>query len=300
MTEEEILLTSILNCSRTALYTDSLNLNTQAIQELSEALYLRSRGFPLQYILGETEFFGLKFKVDRRVFIPRPETEILVETAIKYVTSHQPEGSGLASDSQSHQPPVTSQARILDIGTGSGCIAIGLAKFLPQAQITAIDVSKDALEVAKENAILNSVSERISFVQSDLFTPLETTEQLGNRKMSLTGFTGYGIRDTGYDIIVSNPPYIRSSDIKNLQRELNYEPRLALDGGSDGLNFYRRLIKETHKFLKREGWLLMEMGFGQSRKIENILQKSKNFEIMDAVKDYSGIERVLAARRTEH
>ena len=114
MTEEEILLTSILNCSRTALYTDSLNLNTQAIQELSEALYLRSRGFPLQHILGETEFFGLKFKVDRRVFIPRPETEILVETAIKYVTSHQPEGSGLASDSQSHQSPVTSQIKKLE------------------------------------------------------------------------------------------------------------------------------------------------------------------------------------------
>ena len=282
MTEKEILLTSILDCSRTALYADRLNLDAQAAKGLSRALSLRSRGFPLQYILGEMEFFGLKFKVDKRVFIPRPETELLVETAIRKIANRLPAG----------RQDKSQIATILDIGTGSGCIAVSLAKFLPSCEITAIDISYDALAVAKENAILNSVSEKINFIQSDLFTPLETREQPGNRKISLTGFTEYGL-------IISNPPYIRSGDIKNLQREVKYEPRLALDGGYDGLDFYHKIVNEAPNFLKKGGWLLLEMGFKQCGKIRSILQKSKNFEIMDVLRDYSGIERVMVARRLD-
>lgn len=264
MTEKEILLSSILNCSRGALYGQDWSLNDEQAKRLSEVLSLRSQGFPLQYILGEVEFFGLAFRVDNRVLIPRPETEILVEAVINLVTT-------------SPRHHVNSHIKILDIGTGSGCIAVCLAKFLPQAAITAIDISFDALSLAKENALRNSADKNISFIQSDLLSAV---------RYSLSA----------YDLIVSNPPYIASADLAALQKEVRCEPALALDGGKDGLYFYYKIITEAPKFLNENGLLLLEMGFAQCAKIKNILQKSNNFEIINVVKDYSGIERVITAK----
>lgn len=264
MTETELLLTSILDCPRHRLYDRDIAIDTRQQKRLSEALLLRSQGIPLQYILGETEFFGLNFKVKSNIFIPRPETELLVEEIIR-MTNDEGRGTNM---------------HILDIGTGSGCIAITLAKFLPYAKITAVDISPEALAIAKENAALNTVRAQINFVQSDLFP-------------------NYKLQTTNYELIVSNPPYIPSGDIKGLQREIHCEPRLALDGGEDGLDFYRRIIDEAPQFLKPGGLLMMEMGYGQGNPIRNIFEKRGNFEIIEIVKDYNGIERVIVAKLKE-
>ncbi|TAN60587.1 peptide chain release factor N(5)-glutamine methyltransferase [bacterium] len=258
MTEKEILLTSILDCSLASLYAERISLNPGQSEKFSQALSLRAKGLPLQYILGEAEFFGLKFKVDSRVFIPRPETEILVETVIK----------------QSPDLGLQSAVEILELGTGSGCVAVSLAKFLPQAKITAVDISSDALSAAKENALLNGTEERINFVQSNLFS----SPELSGRS---------------YGLIVSNPPYIPEDDIKGLQREISYEPRIALDGGSDGLDFYRRIIAEAAQFLNNDGLLIMEIGYKQLPEIKNIFDKTGSFEIIRVVKDYNNIDRVI-------
>ena len=258
MTEKEILLSSIFNCSRSALYSQEWSLNAAQAKKLSEALFLRSQGVPLQYILGETEFFGLMFQVDERALIPRPETEILVEMVLKSAAG---------------------QMKILDIGTGSGCIAVSLAKFLPEAQIDALDVSLEALSLAKENALINSADKNINFLQSDLFSVFKKNN-VNNRLRN-------------YDIIISNPPYVRSGDINGLQKELAYEPRMALDGGADGLDFYRRVIAEAGNFLNKEGLLFLEIGFSQGEDIEKIVSAGRDFAVDEIIKDYSGIERVM-------
>ena len=262
MTEKEILLSSILSCSRSALYSQEWSLNAAQAKKLSEALFLRSQGVPLQYILGEVEFFGLVFQVDSRVLIPRPETEILVEMVLKSAAG---------------------QMKILDIGTGSGCIAVSLAKFLPEAQIDALDVSFEALSLAKENALINSADKNINFLQSDLFSVFKKNN-VNNRLRN-------------YDIIISNPPYVRSGDINGLQKELAYEPRMALDGGADGLDFYRRVIAEAGNFLNKEGLLFLEIGFSQGEDIEKIVFAGNDFAVDEIIKDYSGIERVMIMRK---
>ena len=262
MTEKEILFSSILSCSRSALYSQEWSLNAAQAKKLSEALFLRSQGVPLQYILGETEFFGLMFQVDERALIPRPETEILVEMVLKSAAG---------------------QMKILDIGTGSGCIAVSLAKFLPEAQIDALDVSFEALSLAKENALINSADKNINFLQSDLFSVFKKNN-VNNRLRN-------------YDIIISNPPYVRSGDINGLQKELAYEPRMALDGGADGLDFYRRVIAEAGNFLNKEGLLFLEIGFSQGEDIEKIVFAGNDFTVDEIIKDYSGIERVMIMRK---
>lgn len=263
MNEAELLFSETLKCSRLDLYAHkNSRLNKRECLFLSRALKRRAQGEPIQYILGNAEFMGLEFKITPDVLIPRPETEILVEKAISMAGSREP---GARS--------------ILDIGTGSGCIAVSLAKFIPNAKITATDISKDALVVAKHNAKLNGISNKINFIHADLFT-------------------NYQLPFTHYDIIISNPPYIPAEGIDALQREVRKEPRLALDGGKDGLDFYRRIINASRGRIKEGGMLIMEMGFKQKRKIKNIFQKYENFEIIEVVKDYNNIDRVVIARKT--
>jgi release factor glutamine methyltransferase len=262
MNETELLFTQILNCNRQDLYLDRDKLLDKKNSELiSGVLKKRAVGQPLQYILGKTEFMSLEFKVSPDVFIPRPETEILVETAIKVT--------------KSPGQPVT-KLNILDMGTGSGCIAISLAKLLPHIAVTATDISCAALEVARENAKLNDVS--INFIQSNLFC-------------------AYDLRPTTYDLIISNPPYIPTSEIQKLQREVRFEPRIALDGGSDGLNFYRRIIKNSPAYLEDNGYLILEMGFTQRKAIEKIADTSRRFSIVRIVRDYNNIDRVIVLKK---
>ena len=214
----------------------------------------RQKHEPIQYILGEQEFYGLVFQVTRDVLIPRPETEHLVEATLERLPENTP-------------------LRIADIGTGSGAIAIALAHKLPQAKITALDISKAALAVAKENAARHNVAERIDFRPSDL---LEAAQ--GER----------------FDAIVSNPPYVATTEELEPQVR-DYEPQTALYAGETGLDIYRRLIPQAKAALKPEGWLLMEIGHGQSKALAELLHGWANTEFVD---DLQGIPRVAIARRS--
>ncbi|RKY32963.1 MAG: peptide chain release factor N(5)-glutamine methyltransferase [Candidatus Omnitrophota bacterium] len=270
MNEAELLFTRLLNCDRQYLYLNrDLVLGEETSCAASSALRERIKARPIQYILGKADFMGLEFRVNPDVLIPRPETEILVETAIKKSTEY-----GVQS----------TEVNILDIGTGSGCIAVSLAKFLDKVKITATDISAKALKVARENAVLNDVSEKIDFIKSDIFPPylLHSACPPAGR--------------AAYEIIVSNPPYVVSSDIDKLQPEIQYEPRIALEAGKDGLGFYRRIISESHNYLKKEGLLILEMGFRQAKAIKEILHKRGKFEVLEIIKDYSDIDRVVVAR----
>lgn len=259
MNEAELLFTEVLNCDRLSLYLnrDSV-LDKNKLLNVSSALKRRIKGEPVQYIIGKAEFMGLEFKVNSKCLIPRPETEILVEAAIRLA-----QGKG-------------KEMRILDLGTGSGCIAVSLAKFLPGAKITAADISPEALKIARYNAAAHNVE--INFFKSDLFSSHE-------------------LRAMSYGLIISNPPYVSSLELSRLQPEVKHEPPIALDGGKDGLDFYRRIIKDAPSRLKEGGFLLFEIGFGQKDKIEKILQNSGYFEIIESIKDYNNIDRVVVAKK---
>jgi len=268
--EAELLFSSVLNSDRLSLHLNKgSHLEKDKSFLISSVLKRRISSEPIQYILGKTEFMGLEFKVGPGVFIPRPETEILVETAIKQVTR----SPCLSGRQAGHQ--VTS-LDILDVGTGSGCIAISLAKLLPYAAITATDISDKALAAAMENADLNGA--KVNFVQGDLFC---------------------GLPPGSYDLVVSNPPYIPSPEIQNLQPEIRHEPIVALDGGSDGLDFYRRMIKDAPQYLKENSYFIMEIGFNQKDSIKDIFQKNKNFKVIDIVQDYNNIDRIIIAKRED-
>lgn len=221
------------------------------VREMDEIAGQRLQGKPLWYILGSTEFYGCEINVDERVLIPRPETELLAEAVVKTVE----EGN-----------------KILDLCTGSGCIAISVAKNTPKEKkitVTAADISADALALAAENADKNDVS--VKFVESDLFSAIKGK----------------------FDIIVCNPPYIKHSDMKTLQKEVrDFEPSLALDGGEDGLDFYRRLAKDAPRRLNRGGTLLLECGQGQAQEIVKLLSK---FEYTMIMRDYNDVERFIRA-----
>lgn len=261
MNETELLFTEILNCDRLSLYQNSsLALDKDKSSLIASILKRRIQGEPIQYILGKTEFMGLEFKLNSDVFIPRPETEILVEAAIKYAL-------GLSA----------STCRILELGTGSGCIAISLAKYSAGAILTATDISEEALHLAEENARLNNVEDKITFFRSNLFESLPMP----------------GMR---YAISVSNPPYLDSDALRSLQPEVKYEPAVALDGARDGLDFYRRIISQAPNYLEEGGFLIMEMGFNQAKRIEKIFESHKRFKIIELIKDYNKIDRVIVAQ----
>ena len=281
MTESELLFSELLNYSREKLYLNkNYQLNPVQARFLADALKRRLKGEPIQYILGKVDFMGLDFRLTPDVFIPRPETEILVETAIRIVRSSK------FSRQNGIPPSATTEFRhrrkkaglvhsILDIGTGSGCIAISLAKFLPGAEIVAADISGRALEIARQNALLNNVG--VNFLRSNLFESLP-------------------ICDMRYAICVCNPPYIPRAEIVNLQPELDYEPRIALDGGRDGLYFYRRIIQQAPAYLKKGGFLILEIGFNQCPAIKELFKSVGKFKIVEVVKDYSDIDRVIVAQ----
>lgn len=254
MHEAELLFTEVLNCARPELYLNKgLRLSKEKSALISSVLKRRISGEPLQYILGKADFYGMQFKVSPDCLIPRPETEILVETALRYPSDN-----------------------ILELGTGSGCIAIAIAKALTGSRVTATDISDKALGIASENALIHKVD--LNLLQGDIF---ETRVTL----------------PTDFGLIVSNPPYIVSDDIDALQPEVRCEPRIALDGGKDGLEIYRKISEGAARFLKAGGHLIMEMGFGQAEGIAKILKKTQRFEIIEVVKDYNNIDRVIVAKR---
>lgn len=213
----------------------------------------RSLGFPLAYLLKQEEFMGLKFKIDCSVLIPRPETELLVKEAINWSAQKK-------------------ALNILEIGTGSGVIAVAMAKHLPQSRITATDISKKALDIAKKNSCLNKVKNQITFFLGNLFS-------IPN------------LESTRFDLVISNPPYVRKKEIPLLQKEIQYEPMDALNGGEDGLKIIRPLIQNSKKYLKKNGLLIFEIGYHQAREVEALLSFSK-FKKIKILKDDSGIDRI--------
>jgi release factor glutamine methyltransferase len=260
MNEAELLFTQALGCNRLSLHLEpQRRLTSKEAAFISSALKRRIKGEPLQYILGKTEFMGLEFKVDKNVLIPRPETEVLVECALKYAGRFK-----------------QAAFRCLDMCTGCGCIAVSMAKHFPLAFIEAVDVSNEAIKTAAKNAILNAA--KINFIQCDLFS-------------------GLNIERARYDIITANPPYVASGEISSLQPEVRFEPLLALDGGADGLDFYKRIAGEAPGYLNEGGIILLEIGFRQADKVDSILRNEGKFDIIEIIRDYSGIERVIAAKK---
>lgn len=248
------------DCDRTQLCLGDYEVDEERMKAFHEALDSYVRGVPVQYITGETEFMGLEFQVNPSVLIPRPETEVLVERVLQLMGKE-----GFASPD------------ILDLGTGSGAIAVSLTKHNPLCKIVASDISEEVLEVAKANAALNGVTDRVCFVLSDLFNGIDENER--------------------FDLIISNPPYIPADHYDALPLEVKSEPRLALDGGEKGLEFYRKIIPESAKRLKESGYLVMEMGFGQSETIKKLADSTGSFVETEIVKDHNGINRVFFARK---
>jgi release factor glutamine methyltransferase len=224
----------------------------------------RSRREPLQYLLGYQEFWGLSLQIGPEVLIPRPETEMLVEEAVGFLPRGFP-----------HSIPV-----IADIGTGSGCLAVALAKEFPDARVFATDLSSGALAMASRNAGIHDVGDRIEFLQGNLWEPLVSRGLAGR-----------------IHLLVSNPPYIPSNDLNGLQPEIrDFEPRLALDGGADGLDVYRPLLAGCINLLAPKGGILLELGANQSGAVEK-LARDAGLEVQRITRDGAGIPRVLVATR---
>ena len=258
--QTELLLAHLLKMPRMKLYLNfDRVLTVPETDGLREFVKRRGQREPLQHILGSTSFCGHEISVSRHALIPRPETELLAEFGWKFLSTIN------------HQ-----SSTALDFGTGTGCIAIALAAKCPNAKITALDISTDALALAKQNAAQNQTAERIEFLHGDGFGAL--------------------IAGTQFDLIISNPPYIASAEIETLEPEVkDFDPRGALDGGAEGLDFYRRLAAETKPFLKTDGKLMVEFGDGQADDIKKIFEAEK--WVVEAVQeDYSHRARILVAR----
>ncbi len=258
--QAELLLAHLLKMPRMKLYLNfDRALTVAETDALRECIKRRGQREPLQHINGSTSFCGFEMTVNRHALIPRPETEQLAELGWQFLATIN------------HQPSIC-----LDFCTGSGCIAIAIAAKCPNAKIVAADISREALALAKENAAQNKLAERIEFLQGDGFAALAAGAQ--------------------FDLIVSNPPYIPSAEIETLEPEVrDFDPRLALDGGADGLNFYRLVAAQAKPFLKPDGKLMLEFGDGQADAIKKIFESEK--WIVEAVReDYSQRARILVAR----
>lgn len=304
-TTAEVLLLHVLNHDRTFLYAHpETELTLEQERAYRHLVSERAAGKPTQYLTGEQEFWGLSFRVTPGVFIPRPETEHVVEVALAIVRERlHPEASG--------------RARIADVGTGTGCIALALASELPEAKIIGVDIDPNALAVARENAARLRLAHRVRFEQSDLlgaFLPVAETEAHGSRATS---------HEPRFDLIVSNPPYVSEAEAEQLPREVReHEPPTALYAPDEGLGLTRRLIEQAEQLLvagrglalsevegsldagggpaRRSpqgegGWLVLELGYQMAGRVRALLGEAwTNIEITD---DLRGIPRVLAAQK---
>lgn len=246
----EVLLMNVINFNKTNLYLNpDYILQDEQFEQFENFFNRRLKNEPIAYIIGKCEFMGLDFLLNKHTLIPRGDTEILVEKAIQIVKENN-------------------FKNILDIGTGSGAIAISLAKYC-KIDIDALDINIDALNMAKKNATLNNV--KVNFIKSNLF------ENINNK----------------YDVIVSNPPYIKTDVIKTLGKNVkDYEPILALDGGKNGLDFYEKIANNAYKHLNKGGYLIFEIGYDQAEDVKKIMQ-NRNFFNITILKDLAGLDRVI-------
>jgi release factor glutamine methyltransferase len=229
-----------------------------------ELLDIRASRKPLHYIIGRREFMGHSFEVDERVLIPRQDTEILTETILSYMEREKKPAGGW---------------RALEIGVGSGAVSVSLCKARSDLRMKAADISPEALAVAKKNASALGVADRLGFVKSDIFDGLRS-----------------GLFGVKYHIIASNPPYIPHDVLPTLAPEISeYEPAIALDGGADGLDAYRRILEKAHIYLKKQGVLFFEIGFDQAESVVRLIEKTGRYKAPEVYKDLSGNDRVIRA-----
>ena len=302
--EAETILVHCLGTDRATFFRDNPITSESELEEIDAFLDRRSKREPLQYILGYVDFLGIRIRVGKGVLIPRPETELLAEVAIRTVRSQQSNPPSLISNPPS--PPFSkggmggfekgggrrgtnsslvtrhSSLFILDLCTGSGCLALALAKEFPDAQVYGTDISEVTIEYAERNAEINGVK-NVTFLKGSLFEPLS---ELFIVHHSL--FT--------FDLIISNPPYIKKDDISTLQPEIkDWEPVEALDGGEDGLNYYKAIIPESRNYLKDSGCIILEIGISQADELREVA-KNAGFKDISFKMDYAGIERILIAK----
>lgn len=257
--ESEEIVANVLKINKVKILTENPIISSEQLKLIESYVNRRLRREPLEYILGECDFCDIKLKVGPGVLIPRPETEIIIEEFKKKINI-MPKQSN----------------RVIDLCTGSGCIALSIAREFPQLKIFGIDISMKALLYANENKKLNKV-ENAYFLIGDLFAPIKY-----NFFMAIT----------------SNPPYVKSEDIETLQTEVrDYEPDLALNGGEDGLLFYRQIIQQADRYLLSGGLIFFEMGINQSLSIEK-MAKNRSYKIIEIIKDLAGIERVMILKKS--
>ena len=267
-------------------YKDEIN--NKKVEEFRNLLKKLENGIPIQYIINNQEFMGLNFYVDEDVLIPQPDTEILVEEVIKYcneLRNNESEDKETNKDYKENieKEPIINKEdkninkktiKILDLCTGSGIIGISIYKYLENVEIYASDISQKALNIAEKNTNLNNA--KINFINSDMFENIH-------------------IKD--FDIIVSNPPYIESKVIESLSKEVQNEPKLALDGGEDGLKFYRCILENAKDYLRKNGAIFLEIGYDQKEKIEEILKSYKIYKETKCIKDFGGNNRVIIIKK---
>jgi release factor glutamine methyltransferase len=262
--EAELLLSQVLGTDRIGVIVDAdRRLSALELSSFRAVITRRRQGEPVAYILGKKEFFGRVFRVDRRVLVPRPDTETLVDVALGR-TKHCSLGG-----------------RTLDLCTGSGCVAITIARERPTSRLSAIDLSKDAIEVAKDNALRLGAAHQIRWLAGDLYDPLSSERG-------------------GFDLVVANAPYIPEKDFSGLPIDIKaFEPRLALLGGDDGLQVIRRIVSGARRHLRAGGVLALEVGSGQAAEVAGLLRDAGFSDVLLA-KDYGGHERVVSASLTCH
>ena len=253
-----ILLSNLLNIQKEKLVV----IDDKPLEEKIEKQYKLQileviNGKPIQYITSSQEFMKLNFYVDENVLIPRADTEILVEEVINIAKT------------------MNKSLKILDLCTGSGVIAISIAKYIEKCELYASDISEYALEIANKNAISNNVDKKITFVHSNMFENLKEK----------------------FDIIVSNPPYIKADIIKTLDKQVQHEPHIALDGGKDGLKFYKEIVKNTNKYLNVGGYLCLEIGYDQKIQVEKLIKGANIFNNIYSKMDLYGNDRIVVAKR---
>lgn len=253
--DAELLLGHVLGLDRLDLYLNyDKPLNTKEVEQYRRLIGQRGQRIPVAYLTGEREFYALPLKVNRNVLIPRPETEFVVDKVLELVEPVQP-------------------LQVLDLGTGSGAIALALACQDPNFNITAVDISHEALQVAAANARLLEVENQVTFLESDLFS------QVSGK----------------FSVICSNPPYIKREELAQLSPEVGAEPALALDGGQDGLEFYRRILNQAASFLEQPGFVVLEIGWDQALQVR-LLGEAAGLTWLETARDYGGQERVVVFR----
>ena len=260
-----IILANVLNQTKEYLMVHELEeVNEDLEKVFKENISKLCNHVPIQYITNKQEFMGLEFYVDENVLIPQPDTEILVEEVINICR-----GRSCACSQKN--------IKILDLCTGSGAIGIAITKNVDNCEITLSDISNDALNVTKQNCINNQVENKIKIIQSDLFENIEEK----------------------FDIIVSNPPYIKSDIIKTLDKEVQNEPMLALDGGKDGLDIYRQIIEQAYRFLNKDGYLCLEIGYDQKEEVIKLIKEINQYKDIYSKKDLAGNDRITTCKNCQ-